>query len=292
VDEAHGSHFAFHSDLPTSALQSGADLAVQSIHKTLSALTQASMLHLQGTRIDRDRLSRCLQLVQSTSPNYLLLASLDAARQQMATEGIALMSKTLELAHTARTRLSQIAGIALLSAESVSGWNGFDLDVTRLTLDVTGLGLSGFQADEFLHESLSVTAELPTLRQLTFLISLGNTPQDIDRLIQAVQQLTTIAPEKKAVLFSAIETCPPPVTCSALSPRQAFFASTQTVAIGAAIDRISAEWICPYPPGIPVLLPGAVITKAAIDYLHQVQVAGGVITGCADATLQTLRVVK
>jgi arginine/lysine/ornithine decarboxylase len=295
VDEAHAAHFAFHPDLPISALQAGADLAIQSTHKTLSALTQASMLHLQGNRIDRDRLARALQLVQSTSPNYLLLASLDAARQQMATAGRSLMTKTLELAHSARTRLSQIPGMRLLSQEAVSTWDFFNLDVTRLTVDVTGLGLSGFAADEYLHESLGVTAELPTLRQLAFIISLGNTPQDIDRLVQAVQQLTTIAANESVRSASRLKEklCPPPV-CSALalSPRQAFFASAQTVTIDAAIHQISAEWVCPYPPGIPVLLPGEVVTTEAIDYLRQVQAAGGVITGCTDLELQTLRVVK
>lgn len=286
VDEAHGAHFAFHPNLPMPALQAGADLTVQSTHKTLSALTQAAMLHVQGTRIDRDRLTRALQLVQSTSPNYLLLASLDAARQQVATQGKALMSHTLELATQARSCLNEIPGVSVLSAESLARWDCFDLDLTRLTVDVTGLGLTGFQADELLHQTLGVTAELPTLRQLTFIISLGNTKQDIDRLIQSCQQL----PSSSALSSSAF--CLPPATvASPLSPRQAFFAATQTVAIDAAVSRISAEWVCPYPPGIPVLLPGEVVTQEAIDYLRQVQSAGGIITGGADAELSRLKVV-
>jgi arginine decarboxylase len=296
VDEAHGSHFAFHPNLPTSALQAGADLTVQSIHKTLSALTQAAMLHLQGTRVDGDRLTRSLQLVQSTSPNYLLLASLDAARQQMATQGEVLLAKTLDLADCARTQLHRIPGISMLTAESLSHGDWFTLDPTRLTVDVTGLGLSGFDSDELLHQTLGVTAELPTLRQLSFILSPGHTPQDIDRLIHAFQHLSSrsISPARSASAFCLLHTsiALPPSTFSSLSPRQAFFAPSQTVAIESAISRISAEWVCPYPPGIPVLLPGEVITQAAIDYLRQVQAAGGVITGCADAELRRLNVVR
>jgi arginine decarboxylase len=293
VDEAHGAHFAFHPALPPPALKVGADLTVQSIHKTLAALTQSAMLHVQGTRIDRDRVSRALQLVQSTSPNYLLLASLDAARQQMATQGERLMTKTLELAHDARTRLRQIPGLAVLSAELVSGQEGFRLDETRLTVDVAGLGLTGFQADEYLHDTLGVTAELPTLRQLTFIISLGNTQKDIDRLIQSFQHLAASSPSASSSCIStAAFSLPPAAFSQRLSPRQAFFAAAETVAIDAAVSRISAELVCPYPPGIPVLLPGEVVTRAAIDYLQQVQLAGGAIAGCADSELLTLSVIK
>lgn len=114
VDEAHGAHFAFHPQLPIPALAAGADLSVQSIHKTLGAMTQASMLHVQGDRININRVTKALQLVQSTSPSYILLASLDAARQQMALHGKELMFRTLQLADEARTRISEIPGLSVL----------------------------------------------------------------------------------------------------------------------------------------------------------------------------------
>ncbi|HLO47108.1 MAG TPA: aminotransferase class I/II-fold pyridoxal phosphate-dependent enzyme, partial [Kamptonema sp.] len=183
VDEAHGPHFNFHPELPTPALSAGADLTVQSIHKVLGALTQASMLHVKGDRVDIERLKRALQLVQSTSPSYLLLASLDAARQQMAMHGLELMTKTLLLAETARSRLAKIPGLSVLELLNTPGFVA--LDSTRLTVKVSELGLSGFEADEILNQELGVTAELPMLKHLTFIISLGNTEADIDRLIQA-----------------------------------------------------------------------------------------------------------
>jgi arginine decarboxylase len=290
VDEAHGAHFGFHPDLPISALAAGADLVVQSTHKLLSAITQAAMLHVQGTRVDGDRLSQTLQLVQSTSPSYLLLASLDAARQQMATQGKQLMTQTLALAHQARTQLSQIPQISVLSAKSAGSSPGFAaLDPTRLTVTTTGLGLTGFAADEILHQQLGVTAELPSLQHLTFIVSLGNTISDIEQLVNAFQHLAQNSSPPPPLPPS-----PPPYLPSLcrISPREAFFASAEVQAIAHAVGRISTEIVCPYPPGIPILLPGEEITEGAIAYLRQVMAAGGVITGCADPNLDTLKVVK
>ncbi|MBD2459988.1 aminotransferase class I/II-fold pyridoxal phosphate-dependent enzyme [Oscillatoria sp. FACHB-1407] len=301
VDEAHGAHLAFHPDLPPSALASGADLTVQSTHKTLGAMTQAAMLHVRGDyppegtashRIDRDRLRRSLQLVQSTSPSFVLLASLDAARHQMAMQGHELLSQTLALAETARTQLSQIPGISVLDATHLQGFAGATgLDRTRLTVNVTELGITGFEADEILHETLGVTAELPSLRHLTFILSLGNTAHDIEQLVQGFETLSQQFTHQSQGSLPLISVAPPSPG-QVLSPRDAFFAPSETVAIAQSVGRISAELVCPYPPGIPVLVPGEPITLEAIAYLQQVLQAGGIVTGCADADLLTLKVVK
>ncbi len=301
VDEAHGPHFTFHPDLPPSALSVGADLTVQSTHKVLGAMTQASMLHIQGNRVNAQRLSKALQLVQSTSPSYLLLASLDGARQQMALHGEQLMTRTLQLADEARNKISQISGLAVLELVKTPGF--LTLDRTRLTVRVSELGFSGFEVDEIFHQQLGVTAELPTLQHLTFIISLGNTEADIKQLVQA---FTTIIQDnyrpkfitplqellqrwKTELLFVHPSSF---IICPSLSPRDAFFASTETLPIDQALDHISAELVCPYPPGIPALMPGECINPAAIEYLQQVLAFGGNITGCSDPSLKTLKVVR
>lgn len=290
IDEAHGAHFAFHPDLPTPALQAGADLAVQSIHKTLSALTQAAMLHVKGDRISPDRLSQALQLVQSTSPSYLLLASLDAARAQIATGGKAHLTQTLQLAAQARERLSQISGVRVLdpARSRSSGW--FEYDRTRLTVSVDGV--AGFTADEILHQQFNVTAELPTLHHLTFIFSIGNLPADVERLVSGFASIAQATADALLPRVGDPIARPAALPRQALSPRQAFFATPETVGVAQAVNQVSAEWICPYPPGIPVLLPGEVITEAAIVYLQQILQAGGVISGCADPTLDTIRIVS
>lgn len=289
VDEAHGAHFGFHSQLPPSAMSLGADLAVQSTHKTLSAMTQASMLHLQGNRVCSQRISRALQLVQSTSPSYLLLASLDAARQQIATNGTRLMNQTIALAIEARTKIAEMANLSVLTPKIQPGCQHYDL--TRLTLDLWQLGITGFEADEILHEQLGVTCELPLLHHLTFIISLGNTAEDINKLIKACQTLSQSCASHEPLNIDHIYQ--PSVTYhQVISPREAYFATTETISINEAGDRVSGELICPYPPGIPILMPGEVITIKAINYLKQIIAAGGTITGCKDSTLQTIQVIK
>jgi len=299
VDEAHGAHFAFHPELPTPALAAGADLTVQSIHKVLGAMTQASMLHVQGNRIDCDRISKALQLVQSTSPSYLLLASLDAARQQMALHGKMLMSRTLQLADEARTKISQIPGLSILQIpayqEGLGESPGFvALDETRLTVTVSGLGLTGFEADEILDEKFAVTAEFASVQHLTFIISLGNTTADIEQLVQG---FTTLAKKYRRtnltlnnnIWQNLVSKVSHPLH---FSPREAFFAVSETLPVAQTSDRICAEIICPYPPGIPVLMPGEVITKPVLDYLQQIQAMGGFISGCNDTSFKTLKVLK
>ncbi|BAW96568.1 Orn/Lys/Arg decarboxylase [[Synechococcus] sp. NIES-970] len=291
VDEAHGSHFKFHPDLPPTALELGADVVIQSTHKTLGAMTQASMLHLKGSRIDPQKISRALQLVESTSPSYLLLASLDAAREQMATMGEKLWSETLTLAKQARQALAEIQGIKVFDPRPQKGIQYFDQ--TRLTIDVTGLGFTGYEADEIFAEKLGVIAELPLRRSLTFILTFGNTEKDIEQLIKAFKELGSYQPKQPfsqqqnldQSTFQQLYDLPP------LSPRQAYFSTSKTVSIKASINQICAELICPYPPGIPVIMPGEKITHGKIDSLKQVLKLGGVITGAHDPELNTIQVI-
>jgi arginine decarboxylase len=291
VDEAHGAHFAFHTDLPPSALSLGADLTVQSTHKTLSAMTQSSMLHIQGNRVCSQRISKALQLVQSTSPSYLLLASLDAARQQMALAGKELMSQAIALATKASNEIAEIPHLSVLNPEIQPGLRY--LDPTRLTINLSQLGITGFAADEILHQQLGVTCELPLLQHLTFIISVGNTKEDIQQLIEACLILSH-QPSAISHQSSAISDYPSYLNLDPVkvSPRQAYFKSTETMPIEQASDRLCGELICPYPPGIPLLMPGEVITLEVVKYLKQIVAAGATITGCNDPYLQTIQTLK
>jgi arginine decarboxylase len=290
VDEAHGAHFGFHPDLPPAALTAGADLTVQSTHKLLGSLTQSAMLHVNSSRIDRAKVSRSLRLLQTTSPSYLLLASLDATRQQMALDGEKLMTKTIELANIARAKITKIDGLAVVElATPTPGCK--HLDPTRLTVTVTGLNLTGFAADEILTQQLGVVAELPSMRHLTFIISLGNTQLDIDRLVSAFTELATNHAEPKDLELPLIDQ--PNIIFSemVITPRQADQAGHISISIDDAVGKISAESICPYPPGIPVLIPGEIITTEALDYLRLIVDLGGEIVGCSDPNLAMISTV-
>ncbi|MEM8603556.1 MAG: aminotransferase class I/II-fold pyridoxal phosphate-dependent enzyme [Cyanobacteria bacterium P01_H01_bin.121] len=316
VDEAHGAHFGFHPALPQRALALSADLSVQSTHKVLSALTQAAMVHVKGDRVNPDRLQQALQLIQSTSPSYLLLASLDAAQAQMAQDGERLMAETVSLAQSIRDRLQAIPDLSVFTqsvfAQSVLAQQDLKLelkklspDPTRITVRTTGLGITGFTADAQLDEQFGVVAELPSLQHLTFIVSLGNTKEDGDRLVAAwshlAQQKTTpVEPaleQFKSLLqgTASANTIPgastPVHSQLRITPRTAFFGNHQDVAIEAAIGQVSAATVCPYPPGIPVLLPGEEIRSEAIDWLMTLANAGSTITGITEP-FGTLRIVR
>ena len=291
VDAAHGAHFVAHPDLPTPALALGVDLVVQSSHKTLGALTQAAMLHVQGERINRDRLQQTLNLVQSTSPSYLLLASLDAARHQLATQGRLQWQAVIELARQLRRDIAALPDLRVLTLADLAPSPGaVALDTTRITVDISAWGISGYAADAWLSDR-GVIVELPTLRHLTLILSVGNTPVDGVTFCQALTELRSQLRLEPTQPLTRIES-PAPITRPACTPRAAFFATHDTVAIAAAMGRISAELICPYPPGIPLLLPGELITSTAIATLEHIQQQGGLITGASDPSLQTLKVVR
>ncbi|MFB2646673.1 aminotransferase class I/II-fold pyridoxal phosphate-dependent enzyme [Raphidiopsis sp. BLCC-F218] len=296
VDEAHGAHLNFHDYLPISALTAGADLTIQSIHKTLGSMTQTSMLHIQGNRINIDRLNQALQLVQSTSPSFILLASLDAARQQMAIDGQKLMQQTLELANIARNKIREIPDLSVLELPEIRQPGFFDLDKTRLTVNVKELDITGFAAENFLIE-MGIVPEFSSFENVTFIISLGNNESDINALVKGFKKINDIPRSRKygmstSNIISKIIFNYQPDNRLCISPREAFFATSEILPLEKTVDRICAENICPYPPGIPILMPGERITKSALDYLQQVQDLGGVITGCVDTSCHTLKVIK
>ncbi len=288
VDQAHGAHFAFHGELPDCALSLGADLVIQSTHKVLGSLTQSSMLHLQGNIVDPDRINRSLQLVQSTSASYLLLASLDAATAQMAQEGYSLLERTLNLAKSARAQLKSIEQLVILE-QPLEPREGFQsLDLTRLSVRTSQFGLTGFEADQWLRQKRNIVAELPNLHNLTFMITIGNLDQDISNLVEAFGLLVQQADKSIAIPLPLLPTLAQEPLY--ISPREAFFCSNETIAYSSAIGRISGDLICPYPPGIPLIMPGERITQAHLEYLTAIVKQGGIITGCQDSSLETLKV--
>ncbi|AMW26924.1 MULTISPECIES: aminotransferase class I/II-fold pyridoxal phosphate-dependent enzyme [Arthrospira] len=301
VDEAHGGHFHFHQQLPPSALQWGADLTVQSTHKVLGAMNQASMVHIKGDRINLTRLDNALQMLQTTSPSYLLLASLDAARHQIVNHGQKRLTEALKLAQRAKTQLENLPGLRVYHPPLTAGCVA--LDPTRLTVEVSHCGLSGYEADTILHQQFGVTAELPDLQHLTMIISPANSQADIDQMIKGFAFLSQKAlsgasqnpPTQNQHHWQMIDTISPFETAiaevSAMSVRDAFFAKTISLPTPDCPGQISAECVCPYPPGVPILWPGEAISKKAIAFLQQVKALGGEITGSSDQTLATLRVI-
>ncbi|KAK7383300.1 hypothetical protein VNO78_28974 [Psophocarpus tetragonolobus] len=287
VDEAHGAHFGFHSELPNSALQQGADLTVQSTHKVLCSLTQSSMLHMSGNIVDKEKISRCLQTIQSTSPSYLLLASLDAARALLSERPDVVFNQAMELAYEAKCTLKIIPGISVLENSSFPTVPA--IDPLRLTVGFWKLGLSGYEADEILYRDYGVVCELVGNKSITYAFNLGTCRVHVQRLLLGIKHLAATyasiqQPEERMLTVHA----PFNDTTMTLIPRDAFFASKRKVTIMESIGEVSGELICPYPPGIPVLIPGEVITKKAVDYLLYVRSKGADISGASDPLLSSI----
>ncbi|KAK7312393.1 hypothetical protein VNO77_36208 [Canavalia gladiata] len=287
VDEAHGAHFGLHSKLPNSALQQGADLTVQSTHKVLCSLTQSSMLHMSGNLVDKEKISRCLQTLQTSSPSYLLLASLDAARAQLSERPDIVFNQAIGLAYEARCKLKQIPGISVL--ENSSFPTLLPIDPLRLTVGFWRLGLSGYEVDEILYRDYGIVCELVGNKSITYVLNLGTCRDHVQRLLLGLKHLAATyasfqQPEERVLTGHA----PFEDTIMSLIPRDAFFASKRKVAIKESLGKVSGELICPYPPGIPVLIPGEVITKKAVDYLLHVKSKGVDISGASDPLLSSV----
>ncbi|KAF3437284.1 hypothetical protein FNV43_RR20037 [Rhamnella rubrinervis] len=293
VDEAHGAHLGFHPQLPSSALQQDADLVVQSTHKVLCSLTQSSMLHMLGNIVDRERICRCLQTLQSTSPSYLLLASLDAARCQLSKNPKAVFNKALKIAVEAKDMIKELAGISVLDFQSFPKFP--TVDPLRLTVGFGQLGLSGYEADEILCKEHEIICELAGTQSITYAMNLGTCREHVERLVSGIKHLVSsqalIKGDDAAGGRVRVGTAAPfaEITRS-LNPREAFFKRKRRVSIEDCIGEVSGEMICPYPPGIPVMIPGEIITEKALDYLVNVRSNGAVISGASDSQLSSILV--
>lgn len=298
TDEAHGAHFAFHPDLPAAAMDSGADISVQSTHKTLGALTQGSMLHLKGNLVNRDNIVHNLQLLQTTSPSYLVMVSLDLARRQMAEEGKAMLDRVLEMARWTRGRVATIEGIKCFGPENLVV-NGFCdgmpmLDPTKILINVTGLGLTGYEAAAVLREEHHIQVELADPLNILLVLTIGTTWDDCRALVEALVKMAVkyrSAPGGRTVndfaLFS--DQAIPPV---AMTPREAWFAPARTVRLEEARDCVAAETVAPYPPGIPVVCAGERITEDVVELLKYVRDNEIPCQGLADFTKRMIKVIR
>jgi len=283
VDEAHGPHLHFHPALPPSAVDAGADLTVQSTHKIVGGMTQASMLHLTGAGVDASRVARVLQMLQSTSPSYILMASLDLARMQMATEGRKLLTKAIALAEEARGRINRIPGLHCLEEQEVRAWADFRLDVTKLTISVKELGLTGYEASALLNSGSDIQVEMADLWNILVIVSIGDRRDDLLRLVGGLEALARhreAGPRRPAL--SVMPPMPSLPAALACSPREAYFGPTEYTPLGQAAGRISSDIVTIYPPGIPVVVPGETLAAETVEYLRFMGAHGARIDGVLD----------
>jgi len=265
VDEAHGAHFRFSPLLPKGA-EKYADAWVQSPHKTLSSFTQSAWLHIKGPKIDRNRLKDYISLVTSSSPSYILMASLDKARAQVELNGEKLVKRALKLACTARKYINKITAFYCVGSELCGHRGIYDVDLTRLMINVSRAGYTGYEVERILRYKFNIYAEYADLCNIYFLISFHNTKEDISRLIKALSNFKQRISIQKSCLYYVLDEIPK----KALDPREAFNSKKEKVPLKASKGRICGGAIVPYPPGIPLVMPGEIIENDHIQILKEI----------------------
>jgi arginine decarboxylase len=292
MDDAWGADFPFHPELPPGSMESGADLAVASFHKSLTGLMETSIILAQGERVDRERLQLAMDGFETTSKSAMLIASMDAARRAMALHGERLLGRALSLARHAGEEIGALPGIRNLGPELDGRPGVAGRDDKQVIVDVTGLGVTGFQAADWLYEQRRVGAEHHDVHHMTFVVTVADDAETVGRLVGAMRDLVEAAP---TIADGAGLPSLPPVSQLVgdyvMSPRDAFLGTTRRVPLEEAAGEIAAEPVSPYPPGVPLLVPGQRVHEGHIEFLRVGLEAGMVVQGVSDPSLEQLRVV-
>ncbi|WSQ14451.1 ornithine decarboxylase [Streptomyces sp. NBC_01231] len=293
VDEAWGAHLPFHPDLPSWAMDAGADICVTSIHKMGSGLEQGSVFHLQGDLVPADLLRMRADLLGTTSPSVLLYAGLDGWRRQMALRGKELMGGALELAAEVREQIEQIDGMHVNDRDDFCGAGvADDFDPLPGVIDIEALGITGYQAADWLREHRDINVHLADHRRIGAQITHGDDRETTRQLLAALQDLVRAAPELRPAPRVEVPSPGELRMVQVRLPRDAFFGPAENAPLSEAAGRVAAEMITPYPPGIPAVLPGERLSEPVLRYLRTGLDAGMNLPDATDSELETIRVLS
>ena len=285
VDEAHGTHLYFGPGLPLSGMAAGADMAAVSMHKSGGSLTQSSLL-LCGPGVNAGYVGNIINLTQTTSASYLLMSSLDISRRNLAMRGRESFAKVVDMAEYARREINAIGDYYAFGSELINGGSIFDFDVTKLAVNTRGIGLTGIEVYDLLRDEYDIQIEFGDLSNILAYISIGDRIQDIERLVGALADIRRLYAKPRSDLFTA-EYITPQVKAT---PQQAFYSPKESLPLRETAGRICTEFVMCYPPGIPILAPGEVITPEIIDYIEFAKAKGYSMQGPASEDISELNV--
>nr|WP_229362101.1 aminotransferase class I/II-fold pyridoxal phosphate-dependent enzyme [Sphingomonas sp. PL-96] len=295
VDEAWGPHFAFHPDMPIPSIRLGADISVMSIHKTMAGLEQASVMLRKSDLIPEDRFNLAYDLHLTTSPSSLILASIDATRRQFAQEGQKLVQKTLDLARHAREKLAAIDGIEVMGTDVLDGDAAHALDETKVLIDISGLGVNGYEAEDWLIRNKKMTVGLSDERRMLLIFTVGTDKRSTQKMLAAFEDLANWArngADDKKGYDGRLPHLSELKSELVMTPSEAFFAQTERIRLTEAEGRIAAEMVSPYPPGIPRIFSGERISGPQLKYVQESMKLGVFPYDPSDQDLHTIRVVR
>ncbi len=287
LDEAHGVHFPFNSKLPVSGIKLGYDMIVQSAHKTLPALTQTSFLHIKGDKIDMDKVFDALIYLESSSPSYLFMVSLDVVRYQMESEGEMIWNNILEMSDYLRNEINKIDGLYSFGKEILKN-DIYDLDLTKITINTKKLGLTGFELEEILNKNYNIEIELSDSYNILIFLTPGIDKEEIDKLIYALSDISK--KYKKDIIEE--EVIVPEIPEMVATPKEAYIKDKEIINIKNAKNRISGKVISAYPPGLPILVPGERISENILNYIFDLKEKKANLQGFIDTECNYIKVLK
>ena len=288
VDEAHGTHFYFGENMPITAMAAGADMSSVSMHKSGGSLTQSSFL-LTGKNVSPGYVRQVINLTQTTSASYLLMASLDISRRNLALRGKESFDLVTKIANYARTEINKIGGYYAYGSELINGDSVFDFDTTKLTVYTLDIGLAGIEVYDILRDEYDIQLELGDIGNVLAYISIGDRMREVERLVSALFDIKRLYSKDRTGMFDH-EYINPLVV---LTPQEAFYAAKEEmIPIRETAGRICTEFVMSYPPGIPILAPGERITQEIIDYILYAKEKGCSLTGPEDEKCERLNVIK
>ena len=287
VDEAHGTHFYFGKDMPVSAMAAGADMAAVSMHKSGGSLTQSSVL-LCGPNVNAHYVRQVINLTQTTSGSYLLLSSLDLSRRNLALRGVEIFEKVKRFANYARDEINAIGDYYAYSSELVNGDSVFDFDTTKLSVNTLALGLAGIEVYDLLRDDYDIQIEFGDLGNILAYISVGDKNKNIERIISALSEIRRIHKRDNRDMLEN-EYISPQV---AMSPQTAFYSQKVSLPLAECTGKVCTEFVMCYPPGIPILAPGEIITQDIIRYIQYAKEKGCVLTGPESVDVTHLNILK
>ena len=285
ADEAHGTHLYFGKGLPVNAMAAGADMAAVSMHKSGGSLTQSSML-LLNKGMNQDYVRQIINLTQTTSASYLLLSSLDISRRNLVLRGKESFARVAALADYAREEINRIGGYYAFSKELINGDSIYDFDTTKLSIHTLEIGLAGIEVYDLLRDEYDIQIEFGDISNILAYISIGDRIQDIERLVGALDDVERLYKKDSAGLLSGEYISPKVV----MSPQKAFYSEKVSVPVEASSGRVCAEFVMCYPPGIPILAPGEMITDDVVQYILYAKKKGCSMQGTEDPAVDHLMV--
>lgn len=290
VDEAHGSHFQFSKKLPLTAIKAGADIVIQSTHKTLPAFTQSSMVHVNSSRVDIKKLKKMMTMYQTTSPSYILMASLDIARGYMEDIGSGKLDKLIDYIENKVEYLNNIQGVKVFDQHYINKSNIFDFDITKLLISVDGL--NGKELEKILRRDYNIQLEMSDYFYGLALCTVLDDKEDIDKLVNAIKDISLNKKVKKSTINNFNINIKHIEPKKEMTLHSAFYKDKKEIELSKSKGQVSGGFIIPYPPGIPIICPGEIITSEIIEYIQFLKKNDIQLLGFLDENKEKIEIVR